>query len=217
MATFRHDRPPTDDRLTACRAAGAVRRVAAWTLVVATILAAGGAAFALVERAARDELDAIFGRPGVPMADVVGLAEVVRLADGVRVEQSFRPERDGLDGVQVRTATWKVVPAAADCRWRLVADADDGSAARVIRSGTLDPRRARDWTFLEIPFAAVADSSRRRLSLVIEGPADDPGAALGIPLFTPAIPHPPAVVTGSGPAAGCLHLMLLYPEGEPRR
>jgi hypothetical protein len=198
---------------------GAPGRIAcrglAWTICMAVILGAGTTAFRLVEWHARGEFRARFGRPGVPVVDVRDVVGVVRMADGAEVEQPFRTDRDGLDGLQVRTVNWKAVPAAADCRWRLEVESAEGGPRRVVRSGRIDPRRAGDWSFLEIPFAALPDSSRAGLVLVVTGPADDPGAAMGLPLFSPVVPHPHAVVRQSAATAGCLHLMLLHPEAAP--
>jgi len=190
-------------------------RVLAWTICMAAILGGGTTAFRLVEWHARGEFRARFGRPGVPVVDVRDVVGVVRLADGAEVEQPFRTDRDGLDGLQVRTVNWKAVPAAAECRWRLELEPTGGGPRRVVRSGRIDPRQAGDWSFLEIPFAPLPDSSRAALVLVVTGPSDDPGAAMGLPLFSPVVPHPLAVVRPSAGAAGCLHLMLLHPEAAP--
>lgn len=191
-------------------------RLLAWGICLGGIIAAGTIGFRLVEWHARGEFRARFGRPGVPMVDVRDVVGVVRLADGAEVEQAFRTERDDLDGLQLRTVNWKATPAAADCRWRVEVEHEPGAAREVLRSGRIDPRQAGDWSFLEIPFAAIPDSSRLRLVLVVSGPAGDPGAAMGLPLFAPAAAHPPAVVrAAAGGAVGCLHLMLLHPGGAP--
>lgn len=191
-------------------------RLVAWALCVGGIVAAGTAGFAVVERHARDAFRARFGRPGVPMVDVRDVTGAVRLAAGATVEQPFRTDRDDLDGLQVRTVNWRTTPAPSACRWRLEAETPDGTGRRVLREGTIDPRQAGDWSFLEIGFEPVADSGRLGLVFVVCAPPDDPGAVMGVPLFVPATAHPPAVVRAAEvPATGCLHLMLLHPGDEP--
>jgi hypothetical protein len=191
-------------------------RLLAWAICLGVILATGSTAFRTVEWHARAAFRARFGRPGEPMVDVRDLVGVVRLADGAEVEQAFHTDRDHLDGLQLRTVNWKTTPVAADCRWRLEVEQEGGAPRRVLRTGRIDPRRAGDWSFLEIGFPALPDSSRQRLVLVVSGPADDPGAVMGLPLFNAAAPHPPAVVRAAeGPLTGCLHLMLLHPGAAP--